>query len=149
MVLLLCVMRQILKQEMSKKKKKFIFFLLFRTINWKNSVDESERFLDGKNVPCVLVENKCDLLDQNQVNDVVSLKGFANANNFVASFRTSAKTGHNINESMSFLIEHILQRLSTITSKDFSTDRNSVTLDPTKHENVNNLREQQQHQGCC
>ena len=80
------------------RKKKIYFFLLFRTINWKNSVDESERFLDGKNVPCVLVENKCDLLNQNQVNDVVSLKGFANANNFVASFRTSAKTGYNINE---------------------------------------------------
>ena len=36
-----------------------------------------------------------------------------------------------------------------MTSKDFSTDRNSVTLDPTKHENVNNLREQQQKGGCC
>ena len=148
MVLLLCVMLPILRQEMSKTKNN-LFLFLFRTINWKNSVDEAERFLDGKNVPCVLVENKCDLLDQNKVNDVVSLKGFANANNFVASFRTSAKTGHNINESMSFLIEHILQRLSTITSKDFSTDRNSVTLDPTKHENVNNLREQQQKGGCC
>lgn len=40
-------------------------------------MDESERFLDGKNVPCILVEKKDDLLPQNEVNNVVSLKGFA------------------------------------------------------------------------
>ena len=49
---------------------------------------------------------------------------------------------------MSFLIEHVLQRMSTITSKDFSTDRNSVTLDPSKHEDDTNLR-QEVKGGCC
>ena len=79
---------------------------------------------------------------------MVGLKGFANANNFVASFRTSAKTGYNINESMSYLIEHVLQKMNSITSKDFTTDRNSVTLDPSKHEQVDNLRTQPGG-GCC
>ena len=123
-------------------------FLNYRTINWKKSVDESERFLDGKNVPCVLVENKADLLDKSKVNDLVDLKGFANAHSFVASFRTSAKTGYNINESMSYLIEHILQRMSTISAKDFTTDRNSCNLDPSKHEKSDIIREQQKA-GCC
>ena len=104
--------------------------------------------MDGKNVPCVLVENKADLLDKSKVNDLVDLKGFANAHNFVASFRTSAKTGYNINESMSYLIEHILQRMSTISAKDFSPDRNSCTLDPSKHEKSDIIREQQKG-GCC
>ena len=48
---------------------------------------------------------------------------------------------------MSFLIEHIIQRMSTITSKDFNTDRNSVSLDPQKHENDDNLRGTKG--GCC
>ena len=104
--------------------------------------------MDGKNVPCVLVENKADLLDKSKVNDLVDLKGFANSHNFVASFRTSAKTGYNINESMSYLIEHILQRMSTISAKDFSPDRNSCTLDPSKHEKSDIIREQQKG-GCC
>ena len=112
-------------------------------------MDESERFLDGKNVPCVLVENKADLLPQNEVNNLVSLKGFASANNFIASFRTSAKTGYNINESMSYLIEHVLQRMSTITSQEFTTDRKSATLDPSKHANQENIRSQQNGGGCC
>ena len=111
-------------------------------------MDEVERFLDGNKIPCVLVENKCDLLNPSEANNLVSLKGFANANGFVASFRTSAKSGYNINESMSFLIEHILQRMSTISSKDMSPDRNSCTLDPSKHEKQEIIREQQKG-GCC
>ena len=49
---------------------------------------------------------------------------------------------------MSFLIEHVLQRMSTITSKDFSTDRNSCTLDPEKHGDDSNLRSEVKG-GCC
>ena len=113
-----------------------------------NAIDETERFLDGKNVPCILVENKADLLNPNQINDVVALKGFANANNFIGSFRTSAKTGLNIDESMKFLIEHVLQRMSTINAKEFTNDRNSVNLDPSKHKDADNIREQQKG-GCC
>ena len=99
-------------------------------------------------MPCVLVENKADLLDKSKVNDLVDLKGFAKSHNFVASFRTSAKTGYNINESMSYLIEHILQRMSTISAKDFTTDRNRCNLDPSKHEKSDIIREQQKA-GCC
>ena len=58
-------------------------------------MDETERFLDGKNLPCVLVENKCDLLDQSQVNNMAELRRFANENEFCNCFRTSAKTGQN------------------------------------------------------
>ena len=50
---------------------------------------------------------------------------------------------------MSFLIEHIIQRMSTITSKEFTTDRSSVTLDPKKHEDVDNLRQPGGGKGGC
>ena len=42
---------------------------------------------------------------------------------------------------MSYLIGHILQRMSKITAKEFTNDKNSVTLDPSKHENVDKTRE--------
>lgn len=104
--------------------------------------------MDGKEIPCLLVESKSDLLDEASKQDVVSLKGFANANNFIGSFRTSAKTGENIDESMNYLIDNVLQRMSAVTSKEFTQDRTSVTLDPSKHENQNNIRGQQKG-GCC
>ena len=99
-------------------------------------------------MPCILVENKSDLLPEDKVNDLVSLKGFANANNFLASFRTSAKTGYNINESMTYLIENILQRMSAISPKEANKDRTSLALDPSKHANQDNIRGQQKS-GCC
>ena len=68
-------------------RKKYLFYYYYRTKNWKDAVDESEKFIDRKNVPCVLVENKVDLLPPNEASNLVSLKGFANANNFLASFR--------------------------------------------------------------
>ena len=127
----------------------YIYILLiYRTLNWKKSVDETERFLDGKNLPCVLVENKSDLLDQNKVNNLTELKKFAKENDFVGCFRTSAKTGYNIEEAMSFLIETVLDRMSKMSSKEFAPDRRTVTLDPEKHENNDNYR-QQQKSGCC
>ena len=110
-------------------------------------MDETEKFLDGKKLPCVLVENKSDLLDQSQVNNMAELRRFANDNEFCNCFRTSAKTGYNIDEAMSFLIENVLDRMSKVYIKE-STDRKSVTLDPSKHENNDSYR-QQQKSGCC
>ena len=110
-------------------------------------MDAVETFIDGKNLPCILVENKSDLLDQNKVNNLADLKRFANDNGFVSCFRTSAKTGYNINESKSFLIENIIERMSKVSSKE-STERKTLTLDPEKHENNDSYR-QQQKSGCC
>ena len=110
-------------------------------------MDETERFLDGKNLPCVLVENKCDLLDQSQVNNMAELRRFANENEFCNCFRTSAKTGHNIHEAMSFLNENVLDRIIKVSSKE-RTNRKSLNLDPAKHQNNDNLR-QPQKSGCC
>ena len=111
-------------------------------------MDETERFIDGENLPCILVENKSDLLDQNQVNNMSDLRRFANQNKFSNCFRTSAKTGYNIHEAMSFLIENVLSRMSKVSSKEFTTDRKSLTLDPSKHEDTDVYR-QQQKSGCC
>ena len=59
-----------------------IFYLISFIIFFKIDKILKYYFFNGKNVPCILVENKADLLNPNQINDVVALKGFANANNF-------------------------------------------------------------------
>ena len=46
------------------------------------------------------------------------LEEFAINNEFCGYFRTSAKTGLNINESMEFLIRNIIKRLSEIKVED-------------------------------
>ena len=110
-------------------------------------MDEIELFMDKKNLPSILLENKADLLPPNEVNNVDSLKSFAKSNNFTESFRTSAKTGLNVNESMDFLIKNIIKRLSKING-EINPDANSISLDPEKNAINENLR-QRPKSGCC
>ena len=62
-------------------------------------------------------------------------------------FRVSVKTGDNIDESMKFLIENIVEKISKM-KVDKSVERNSEVLDYSKHRNVESFRIQQK-KGCC
>jgi len=120
------------------------------TSKWKNAVDEAAQFLDGGKIPCLLVENKVDLLDNPDLDDS-SLKQFAEQDEFCGCFRTSAKTGLNINESMEFLIRTIIQRMEAMQSKGtevFTTERKSVALDPEKHNQAATAK-RKKDSGCC
>ena len=107
-------------------------------------------FLDGGKLPCLLVENKVDLLDDPSSNEA-ELQEFARNNEFCGSFRTSAKEGTNISESMEFLIKTIIKRMEDMQSKGnevFTTDRKSVALDPEKH-NQAAVKQRKKDGGCC
>ena len=103
---------------------------LDETIKWKNSVDESSRFLDGGKLPCVLVENKVDLLAEDEVGNDEHLKSFAEQNEFIGSFRSSAKTGMNINESMEFLIRNVVDRMEKWEEKLLPLIERALSLIP-------------------
>ena len=64
-----------------------------------------------------MVENKADLLEDDNAEKSPDLEEFGNTNGFCGSFRTSAKTGLNINESMEYLIKNIIQRMEAMQSK--------------------------------
>ena len=72
-------------------------------------------FLDGGKLPCLLVENKVDLVD---FEEDPSLQEFAKKYEFCGAFRTSAKTGYNVSESMEYLIRNIIKRM-----EDFQTNQ--------------------------
>ena len=125
---------------------KYIIFYLYSTIKWKASLDEAASFLDGGEIPCLLVENKIELLDDEYVEDP-SLQEFAINNGFCGCFRTSSKTGLNVAESMEFLIRNIIKRIDDWEAKGnkiISDSRKGVVLDPEKHKNNQN-----KNTGCC
>ena len=120
-------------------------------MRWKGSVDEVATFLDGGKLPCLLVENKADLLDYDIAEKSPELEEFGSSNGFCGTFRTSAKTGLNINESMEYLIKNIVKRMEDMQSKGnevFTTDRKSVALDPEKH-NQTAVKQRKKDGGCC
>ena len=121
-------------------------------MKWKQSVDEAATFLDGGRLPCLLVENKVDLLDDQDLENS-ELHAFAQNNGFCGSFRTSAKAGINISESMEYLIKAIIKRMEDMQSKGnevFTTDRKSVLLDPEKHSQAEAAAKRKKDKdGCC
>ena len=97
-----------------------------------------------------MVENKADLLENGEEEDP-TLQKFAQTNEFCGCFRTSAKTGLHISDSMEFLIKTIIKRMEDMSSKGnevFTTERKSVALDPEKH-NQTATTKRKKDEGCC
>ena len=108
-------------------------------------------FLDGGKLPCVLVENKVDLLPEAEQGNDQRVKDFASKNDFIGAFRASAKAGININESMEFLIREIIKRMEGMASEGkpevFTANRQSVVLDTKKHTDESQKRKKEND--CC
>ena len=117
---------------------------LEETQKWKKSLDDSETFADGGKLPNILVQNKVDLLKNN---DMKELEEFSKKKGFDAFFQTSAKTGYNINESMDKIIDIIIKRNRAIESKEMNMDRKTLAIDPEKSGNKDQYRNKQT--GCC
>ncbi len=119
-------------------------------VKWKNTVDETATFLDGTKIPAILIRNKIDLLnDEENIDDEEEIKDFCEKNSFLRCFKTSAKTGTNIDESMNFLISTIIDKMESLVqngSNPFEKDRKSMVLQSNKH--TENSKDNNSA-GCC
>ena len=107
------------------------------TVIWKNKLDEIASFLDGEKIPCILVETKIELLYENENEISNEIKDFAQKNGFQGQFLTSSKEGKNINESMEYLINNIIERMEKLEEKNkdiFRNERKSVDLEPEQYQ---------------
>ena len=101
-------------------------------ISWKKSVDDTTTFLDGDNIPCILIQNKCDLIDEEEYNKCNDInQSYSQDNNFIGCFMCSVKEGKNVEEAMDFLIEKILDRM-----EKFAKEGNTVFRDQIKRETI-------------
>ena len=91
---------------------------LDETLKWKKEIDENSRFKDGSLLPCVLIQNKIDLVKQSEINDDAYFKSFSNRNKFLKSFRISVKKKIGVNEVMDYIIGHIIEKLKVINQKE-------------------------------
>jgi len=120
---------------------------LNETIKWKNTISENSKFMDGSEIPVILVENKIDLLNEEEIKDDKSSIDFAMKNSYLRSFRVSAKSGINVNESMDFLIKYIITKLSLLNPKieDKRNKNNNIKL----NNNNNNNLDKKDKGSCC
>ena len=119
------------------------------TLKWKESVDESTRFIDGEILPSVLVQNKIDLVEEDALKDEEEIKKFAEENKFIGYFRTSVKMGVGVDECMEFLISNILERIAKCSKQGenpLQTDRQNLVLE---HKKSNEQSKNSGMGGCC
>ena len=101
------------------------------TIKWKKAIDDNTRFIDETPLPIVLVQNKIDLVEQEELEkDEDELKKFVDENGFLTFTRTSCKNRQNINETMDYLLANIIDRLEEYHKKE------NIPIDDNKRTSI-------------
>lgn len=96
------------------------------TIQWKDSVLMTNQ---EDSLVLILVENKSDLIEGGDLHDFDKLELFAQEHGFAKGFRTSAKTGYNVNETFNYLIKSIVEKGAF--ENDSSKAENDIELEPS------------------
>ena len=114
-------------------------------LTWKKSLEDS---LDISNTPLILMENKCDLLGDNEEaynKDFDVLKKFGDDNGFEGCFRTSALNGYGIEKAMSFLVNKIVEKLDEDDIKSYKDFGQKTRLSTENH----TKKEDDKKRKCC
>ena len=100
-------------------------------LTWIKSIKE---FIDISDLPMIIMENKCDLLgDENDYDKgIEELKSFSDNNNFLGAFRTSALNGYNVENAINFLVDDIINKIENNQSNN--AHNTSIKLNETKEE---------------
>ena len=103
-------------------------------VKWKESIEQN---LNLETVQMIIVENKCDLLgeDESDYNkDIDELKNFSEENHINNYFRVSALNGYGINESMNYLVNEIAKFISfNDEGEDEESKRDTIALSEKPH----------------
>lgn len=99
-------------------------------------------------LPCLLIQNKIDLVSEEEAKNDTEIKDFAKKNKFIEVFRSSAKQGINVNEAMEFIISQIISKQESINRNTDTIvnerDKRSIVLDTRKANNKEKSKD-----GCC
>ena len=90
---------------------------LNETKKWKNVIDENSLFIDDTPLPCILVQNKIDLVGEKDIIDDNHFQNFSSKNKFLKCFRTSVKKNIGVNQVMDYIIGHVIEKLNVINAK--------------------------------
>lgn len=115
-------------------------------MRWKTDIDTKVSLSDGSNIPCLLLANKCDLVQPNEMEEE-RLKEFAKQNGFIGFLYTSPKDNINIEEAAILLVAEMLRRKQSLRA-DTYLDRND-TIVMTDQYNRQARDGQNNKSSCC
>ena len=119
------------------------------TLKWKASVEENSFFLNTKDkIPCFLIENKIDLVDDDTKKNISELSEFSQNNNYSGFYRTSAKTGENVDSIMDSIIAYIINKLEEF-KKQGNTVEQRKSVFELKDKKGDEKKENKNGDDCC
>ena len=117
--------------------------------NWKETVKDDCKFIDGDEIPFFLLRNKIDLIQTEQEKESIEkeTKIFCEEKGFDLYSLTSALENINVKEGIDSFFKYVIERLERYLSKENKvTGRESVKL----NQNVGvRGKEQQNSKKCC
>ena len=125
---------------------------LIETLKWKKVVNDESAFIDGDKLPFILIQNKIDLLKNNNedLNLIMSeAQNMVQKGDFIGYYLTSVKENINIDEPIKFLIDCIIDRLEKYQKTCGSQNFNQSKSRDTYILENRNKKEKKKKDGCC
>ena len=117
---------------------------------WKEVISDESTLVDDEKIPFVLIGNKVDLIESEEEKKSLEEKSkeICDKYGFLKYFLTSAKEGTNVDASMKYLVEYIIDKINK-----FSTE-NAVEFGKKRKESlrlteVKNQIRKEEEKGCC
>lgn len=115
-------------------------------LRWKKDLDDKVSLSDGSNIPCLLLANKCDLVQNRTEEEERVLKEFAKEKGFIGCLYTSPKDNVNIEEAARLLVGEILRRQQSLTQDDLDK-HDTIVMTDMANRTSRNL--QNNKSSCC
>lgn len=112
---------------------------------WKTDLDSKVFLSDGSNIPCLLLANKCDLVQRTEEDEEI-YREFARENGFIGCLYTSPKDNINIEQAARLLVKEIMRRQQSLNQVD---EGNHDTIRMTDHLNRSARSQQSNKSSCC
>ena len=117
---------------------------------WKEIISEESAFIDNEKIPFVLIGNKIDLIqneeDKNKIEEKV--KEISKNYGFLNYYLTSAKEGINVDESMKYLLEYIIEKMVNFCHES-GVEFGQMRKDSMKLKHVRKPIRKEENNKCC
>ena len=119
-------------------------------LKWKEIISDESAFIENEKIPFLLIGNKIDLIEDDEDKKKIEEKTKEMAKNFgfLKYFLTSAKEGINVDESMKFLLEYIIERMVDFCNES-GVEFGQKRKDSIKLKDIKNTIRKRENNNCC
>ena len=119
-------------------------------LKWKEIISDESAFIENEKIPFLLIGNKIDLIEDDEDKKKIEEKTKEMTKNFgfLKYFLTSAKEGINVDESMKFLLEYIIERMVDFCNES-GVEFGQKRKDSIKLKDIKNTIRKRENNNCC